>query len=161
MKEIDIRTIVIPYDIRNSKPSERKLNAVRKYYEENKTIDKPIVISKDNILIDNYVRYLVALENNMIKVPYIITQGNKAIDNSTMTLVVGKFPNNDKEYTWRVPFNKTMDIKIGDRVVVNVKWQGRRCKRTVNVINVYQSNDYQLIRHRCVVRVIKNKSESN
>ena len=151
---IDIRSIIIPYDIRNSIPSEDKLNRIREYYKRTGTIDRPIIISKDRVLIDNYIRYIVALENDMIKVPCLITQGSK-VEEKTITLVVGKFPNNDKEYIWRVPFNKPMDIQIGDKVLVNINYRGKRRKKSVTVVNVYKSNDYQMRKHNCVVKVIK------
>lgn len=56
--------IVVPKHMAATPPKESKMNKVRAFYKEHNCVDKPIVVNKDNLLLDGYIRYLVRLENN-------------------------------------------------------------------------------------------------
>lgn len=56
--------IVIPEHMKATPPKEGKMNKIRAFYKEHHCVDKPIVVNKNNLLLDGYIRYLVRLENN-------------------------------------------------------------------------------------------------
>ena len=63
--EVRLSDIIIPSHMKATPPREEKMNKVRAFYKKNHRIDKPIILNKDNLLLDGYVRYLVLLENNV------------------------------------------------------------------------------------------------
>lgn len=60
---IDLKNIKIPKKF--TKPKKEKLDHRFKYYEINKCFEVPIVIDKDNMLVDGYTSYLIAKKYNM------------------------------------------------------------------------------------------------
>lgn len=60
---IDLKNIKIPKKF--TKPKKEKLDHRFKYYEINKRFEVPIVIDKDNMLVDGYTSYLIAKKYNM------------------------------------------------------------------------------------------------
>lgn len=60
---IDLKKIKIPKKF--TKPKKEKLDHRFKYYEINKCFEVPIVIDKDNMLVDGYTSYLIAKKYNM------------------------------------------------------------------------------------------------
>lgn len=60
---IDIKNIKIPKKF--TKPKKEKLDHRFKYYEINKCFEVPIVIDKNNILVDGYTSYLIAKKYDM------------------------------------------------------------------------------------------------
>lgn len=161
-KIIKLDKIIIADTFLNTAPSEKKVNAVRNYYKQHGEFDKPIVLSKNNILLDGYIRYIVAKENGLQEIEYATVMPKEQEQqtnnqNRTITLIKGKFPDNDKEYIWRLPFNKDVNVEIGDTAIVNVKVRGKKSRSAVKVVDVFQSNDYNMIKHRLVVKVIKKE----
>ena len=63
--EVRLSDIIVPGHMKATPPREAKMNKVRAFYNKNHCIDKPIILNKDNLLLDGYVRYLVLLENKV------------------------------------------------------------------------------------------------
>lgn len=155
MNTIMLSDIIVPKSFTQTKPSEQKMDAVRKYVEEHGEIDKPIVID-GRMLTDNYVRYLIAVEFGMEKVPYITAQEyrEQRIVNTPTTYIVGKFKGNDKEYTWKL--TKDIDIQVGDRVLVRSKCKnGKNGNKAVTVVQVFTSDSPRMLRHKPVVKKLR------
>lgn len=55
--------IKIPIAFKQSKPNATKVLNEKKYYEENGTISRPLLITTSGFLIDGYIKYLILLEN--------------------------------------------------------------------------------------------------
>lgn len=64
MKWVALTDIVINEPFASSKPRNGKLDRIRKYYEEYGSIDRPLIVNHNNILLDGYIRYLVLKEND-------------------------------------------------------------------------------------------------
>ena len=60
---IDLKNITIPEKF--TKPRKEKLNSRIQYYNKNKCFEVPIIIDKNNMLIDGYTSYLIAKKYNM------------------------------------------------------------------------------------------------
>lgn len=107
------------------------------------------------MLTDNYVRYLVALENGFEKVPYITTQEyrEQKVD-SPVTYIIGKFKDCDKEYTWKV--TKNINIEVGDRVLVKSRCKDGKVRKNgtkaVTVVQVFTSDNPKMLRHKPVIK---------
>lgn len=146
MKPILLSEIIIPKKFRDSVPTAEKLDRVRKYYEDNNCFDKPIVVDKNNVLVDNYLRYLVALENEITEVP-CVTQEHRQRE---ITYVVGVFDGYPKEYTWKL--TKNIPIVIGDKVAVVSKGaDGKNRICIVTVVKLFTSNNPELLKHKNVI----------
>lgn len=163
-KKIDISKVVVPIEFMQTVPAAHKIDKVKEYYKSNGKLDKPIMLSKNNVLVDGYIRYIVAKENGLSEIEYIVQSPKNKSDNQSdnrrmvITLIVGKFSDNDKEYIWRLPFKKDMNVEIGDMAIVNVKVKGLKKRALVNVVNVFQSDNYKMMKHRLVVKVFKQKN---
>lgn len=68
MKWVALSDIVINEPFASSKPRVSKLNKIRNYYLEYGGIDKPIIVNRNNVLLDGYARYLVLKENGVMYV---------------------------------------------------------------------------------------------
>lgn len=164
-EKIDISKVVVPIEFMQTVPAAHKMDKVKEYYKCNGKLDKPIVLSKNNVLVDGYTRYIVAKENGLSEIEYIVQSPKNKSDNQSdnrrrvITLIVGKFSDNDKEYIWRLPFKKDMNVEIGDMAIVNVRVKGLKKRALVNVVNVFQSDDPKMMKHRLVVKVFKQKNE--
>lgn len=161
-EKIDISKIVVPTEFMQTVPAAHKIDKVEEYYKCNGKLDKPIVLSKNNVLVDGYTRYIVAKENGLSEIEYVTAMPKEQEQqtnnqNRTITLIKGKFPDNDKEYIWRLPFNKNIKAEIGDMAIVNVKINGLKSRKSVKIVDVFQSNDYKMMKHRLVVKVIKKE----
>ena len=160
LKTINVSEIIIPKEFERTIPRKDKLEKIYKYVKAFGNIDKPIVLKENNVLADNYARYIVAKELGMTDVPYITTQ--EYIEENPertlrMTYVVGKFNGNAKEYTWKL--NKELDINIGDKVLVKTKRYNGKGTTTeiVTVVNTFTSNNPSLLRHKSVIGKITDK----
>lgn len=156
MNTIKLSEIIVPKSFESSKPNEEKMNSVREYVKEHGKLDKPIVLD-GNMLTDNYMRYLVAIEYGFNKVPYITIQEYRASEidpDRPMTYIAGKFEDNDKEYFWKV--TKNISIEVGDKVLV--KSRGKNCNNgtaVVTVVKVFTSDSDHMLRHKPVIKKIK------
>ena len=88
--------IKITKTFKTTHPSPYKLLKCMAYYARHGKLDRDIVLTKDNVLVDGYVGYLTLkiLEINKWKC---------ARDNSYQWYVQGKHPNSEKVYTWKLP----------------------------------------------------------
>lgn len=66
-KYIKTAKIIIPECFANTVPSAEKVKAKMEYYEKHGRFEKPISISRDNILVDGYISYLIAKEKGIKK----------------------------------------------------------------------------------------------
>jgi len=148
MTTININEIIVPKSF--SKPSEKKMDAVRRHMEKHGVLDQPVVLQGD-LLVDGYVRYLVAKEYKMERIPFVQSSDLNNIEKPTM-FIVGKFKYCDKEYTWRVP--SKIKIKVGDRALVDSKY-GKNGHAVVTVLKVFESEDKDMMRHKPIIKKLK------
>lgn len=155
MKEIKLSEIVIPGLFRNSIPRKEKIERVRKYIYHYGKVDKPITLN-GRFLVDGYIRYLVAMELEMDTIPFIRTLDSKKVQynaKETVSFITGKFSNSQKEYIWKN--DKNIKINIGDKVLVKSNdYTTGNYNGIVTVVNMFQSNDPSMLRHKSVIRKI-------
>ena len=156
MNIIKLSDIHIPKSFEKTQPNIKKLEKVRAYVNEHGELDKPVVLD-GNMLTDNYIRYLVALEHDFDYVPCISTQEyrEQRVENNTpIVYIVGKFKNCDKEYTWKV--TNGMSIEEGDRVLVKSRCKnGKNGSKAVTVVRVFTSDSPRMLRHKPVIKKLK------
>lgn len=156
MKKIKTDSIIIPKSFQKTPPGQKKMDAVRSYVHENGKLDRPVVLAGKE-LVDNYIRYLVAVEFGFEEIPYIPASKYRKTETDLIpTYIVGKFEDNDREYTWRV--KKRMQIEVGDVVQVKSKCKDGSNTATVTVTKVFSSNDTKLLRHKPVIKKLKGAS---
>lgn len=155
MKVININEIVIPDSLLNSTPRQKKIDYAMQYFEKHNELDKPVVI-QDGILVDNYIRYLVAKKVGLIEVPYLTKKEYQDTFGSAKpvtTYITGKFEHCRKEYTWKV--TRDIHFEIGDKALVK---SGKKVT-IVTVAKVFTSDNPALLRHKIVLKKIEQKKE--
>lgn len=65
IRRIKIEDIIIQKRFKTKRPGKEKIEECEKYYKEHGEVDKLVLVNRDNVLLDNYIRYLVLLENNI------------------------------------------------------------------------------------------------
>lgn len=122
-------------------PNEHKMCRCRKYFSKHGSVDQNIVINKDGVLIDGYVRYLVLKENNVKEVEAIIRENeydthlqHSDYRNTPTKYVFARHMPRFKEYCWRVT-DKTINLenlKEGSRIIVWTK-EGRKIVKVTRI----------------------------
>lgn len=125
-----IDEILIPSNMLMSNPSSDKIASVMSYMINNREFDKPIKVSKDGILVDGLIRYIVYVnlkkegEADDITPLIKVVKGNiNSYKYKETKYVFGHHEGNNKEYVWRLPDrNKNVDILVGQKVIVNTSY---------------------------------------
>lgn len=123
LKDFSIKDIKITEDFQRTQPGIRKMERAEKRFMQTGALPTNIIINAENVLIDGYITYLLALEH-----------GIKHIDVyrgycETVIAVHGK---REKNFVWRVPLYLSGQIKPGDKVLVTTA-RGIRRVRVVDV----------------------------
>ena len=153
MRTIKVSKIVIPEKFIDSSPNKKKVMAIRQYIKQHRKLDKPIVLN-GNTLVDGYIRYLVAVENEMDEIPFIKALNYKREHPNgkiPILYITGKFEHGRKEYLWKN--DKGIPINVGDKVLVNSKNKITGKKRGVVIVtNIFESDKPSMLRHKSVVK---------
>lgn len=143
LKDFSIKDIKVTEDFQRTQPGISKMERVEKRFMQTGALPTNIIINAENVLIDGYITYLLALEH-----------GIKHIDVyrgycETVVAVHGK---REKNFVWRVPLYLSGQIKPGDKVLVTTA----RGIRRVRVVDVdMQQYPEQGRRLRRVLRIDK------
>lgn len=125
-------------DISNmAMPNPQKLSYYRKYMEEGESVTEclkhlcPIVIDRDNKLVDGYITYLIMKEHGIEKATCLIVEK----DNSMKKYVSGiHLPENNrstkKEYRWKCSIDEP--VVPGDILIANTRY-GEKLIRVTHV----------------------------
>ena len=152
--KMKLSKIIIPTIFKATNPSQIKIDNVSKHFKRFGMLDKPVVVDKSGVLIDGYIRYLVAKEAGLDEVDVIVDglEKNKYI--------VAKFEHGTKKYHWSNPLN--LPIKIGDKVLVrNFDIKQKFSIETneysmVTVVDLYESN--KRLGHKPVVKILSGNT---
>lgn len=162
-KSVSLGAVLIPDCFAATVPHREKIEAAIYYYKKNGVFDKPLVLNRNFILVDNYARYLAACELGLSEVLYIFSNEIKAWEqerknqqaNMEMSYISAVFPHSKKEYVWKNPNN--LFVSEGDLVRVlskNVSGTKERLV-TVRVVRAFVSNDPALQRHNKILFVLR------
>lgn len=94
--KIKLSDIKITKAFEKTHPNPNKLLQCMTYYAKYGKLDRDIVLTKDNILVDGYVGYLTLMRLGIKKWKCIK-------DDAYQWYVQGKHNNNEKTYTWKLP----------------------------------------------------------
>lgn len=100
-----------------SRPTKKKMEQARRFYEKYGVYKKEIVIDEHGVLMDGYTTYILMCEQgkDMVPVRRIRRQGIKAV-----------FNEGGKQYQWEIPLKLIDKIAPGDRVVVETFYGPQR-----------------------------------
>ena len=125
IKEFPLKDIIISDDYKNTEPADWKLQRKIDYYERTWELPEDIVINDENVLIDGYTTYLVAIKYGLTQIP---------VKRGYVEIIEARHRAGQKRYFWRVPGRLQGQIQQGDRCSVRtasgIKW--------VRVANVLQ-----------------------
>ena len=153
IKFMKISEIKITDAFKSSCPNEIKVNKCRDYWEKHHKQSKMIVLSKNNVLVDGYIQYLILKEKG-VKIAEV---EQPECQKEWTTYIYGIHQEGiGKEYVWKVPKSWTgwkNDILPGDKILVETKYGVREIivtkiewleKRPVNrrIRNVYKKGIY-------------------
>lgn len=141
IEKFPIKEIIISEDFKNTPPTEGKMQFKREYLKKTGVLKKNIVINDENVLIDGYTTYLLALENGMDHVSII---------KGYVEIVEAVHKKGGKAYSWKVPTHLIGSMSPGDKCIVHTS-TGVKCVRVVNVVR--QQYPIQIPRLRNVLRV--------
>ena len=147
-----ISDIIIPDEFTKTTPKNSKVERIREYFNVYNTIDEPVTISSSNILMDGYIRYLIAKEHNMQLIPCVISDKNFK-SKIPVKYIVGKF-DNGSEYIWKI--RNKLDVNVGDKVLV----ANKNGSAVVSVVKVFCSNDKNGLRHKSVLQIVQRANEN-
>lgn len=156
MNTIHINEIIIPEKFVNHPPNNRKIQLAMEYYNKHNELDKPIIIDniQNKVLINNYVRYLVAKEKGLEEIPYMTVEEYKE-PHLEVSYICGVFSNNSKEYIWKNLWD--FDFNIGDKALV----KSQKRKAVVTVTKVFKSNDPSYLKHKKVFKKLERKERTD
>lgn len=69
--KINIKKIKITQEFKSCPPKGEKMWIKRAYFMINNKFEQPVVVDKDNVLVDGYTTYLIAKEKDMKYVPVV------------------------------------------------------------------------------------------
>jgi len=133
MKTIKLSDIIVPKYIKESEPSEYKMDCRRKWWNKNRTQQKWLVLDRDNVLLDGYIQYLILKENNVEEAKFIRRKSFGKDENRadyrtiSTTYIYGVHINSNcnKEFCWRVPASWSgweKNLQIGDTILCRTKF---------------------------------------
>lgn len=140
-RTMNLSDIIIKKAFMENTPNDAKMDKCRRYWDEYHKIDRNIVISPKNELVDGYIGYLVLKDNGVKETEVKIlsnkhkhlqekrTKGRKTAPyrNETTTYVYGIHPNSscNKQFIWRVPKNWKWfaeNVQVGDSILCRTKF---------------------------------------
>lgn len=141
LKDFQIKDIVISEDFKNTTPAERKLQRKEDYFINTGKLPEDIVINDDNVLIDGYTTYLVAVKHGIL---------SANVKRGYVELIEAAHSAGSRLYVWRVPASMHGSIKKGDRCIVRT---GNGVNRVAVVNILRQQYPVQNPRLRNVIRL--------
>ena len=124
IEKFPVKEIIISEDFKNTTPTERKMQYKREHLKNTGVLKKNIIINDENILIDGYTTYLLAMENGM---DYVL------IIRGYVEIVEAVHKKGGKAYSWKVPASLIGSISPGDKCIVRTS-SGAQYVHVVNVL---------------------------
>ena len=134
-----LKDIKVSESFKKYKPSKKKVEAAKKYFIENGKLDKPVVLSYKDEIIDGYARFVALAE-----------LGVKEVDENSLSYekteyVFGHHPEDQtrKTYVWRLVRNGH-DVLVNDMVPVKC-WdkETKRVHNTYVIVDKIEKLDYK------------------
>ena len=137
LKDFDIKDIRISDDFRNTTPGENKMERMRQKYERSSLLPTNIIINADNVLIDGYITYLLALE-----------QGIEQLDvyRGYIEVIEAVHREGSKSFRWRVPLYLYGSVQPGDYAIVRTSKGVKRVYVKKVIQQQYPEQTYKLKR---------------
>ena len=111
--KININDIIIPEYF--SPPNDEKYEEKEHTYKKSGYL-RPIVVDKNNVLVDGYISYLILRRSGADEVDCILPED----EGEMVTYIKATHLNSQKEYMWMVPRKRiksfAKNVNVGDRV---------------------------------------------
>ena len=120
LKDFQIKDIIISEDFKNTQPGSRKMERAEQNYLQTGELPANIVINDENVLVDGYVTYFLAVKYGVQQID--VYRGYIEVVEAVHR------PGSKVKYTWRVPFGLIGQIEAGDHVIVATSRGAKRVK---------------------------------
>ena len=120
LKDFRIKDIIISEDFKNTQPGSRKMERAEQNYLQIGELPANIVINDQNVLVDGYITYLLAVKHGVHQMD--VYRGYIEVVEAVHR------PGSKSKYTWRVPFGLVGQIEEGDHVIVATSRGAKRVK---------------------------------
>lgn len=120
LRNFAIRDIIVTDDFRDTTPGSRKMERAERRYQQTGGLPVNIVINDENVLIDGYITYLLAVQHGIEQMD---------VYRGYMELVEAlHYTGSEKAYMWRVPLWLYGMIETGDYIIVQTARGVKRVK---------------------------------
>ncbi|MGN0263925.1 MAG: DUF5839 family protein [Oliverpabstia sp.] len=143
IRNFPLKDIIISEDFKNTAPAEWKLQRKIEHYNETLELPEDIVINDENVLIDGYTTYLVAVRYGITHVP---------VKRGYVELIEARHRAGQRAYFWRVPTRLIGKARQGDKCIVRTI-NGDKWVRVANVFRIqYPVQEVQLKNVKAVIQ---------
>lgn len=122
LKDFPIQDIIISEDFKNTTPGSRKMDRAEQRFQQIGKLPANIVINDENVLIDGYITYLLAVKYGI--------QRTDLYRGYTEVVEVVHYAGSNRMYMWRVPLRLVGEITEGDYIIVPTSRGAKRVKVT-------------------------------
>lgn len=122
LKDFHIKDIIISEDFKNTTPGSRKMGRAEQRYLQTGTLPANIVINDEDVLIDGYITYLLAVQYGIDRVD--VYRGCVEVVEAV------HYSGSNRVYMWRVPLRLSGEITAGDYIIVPTSRGTKRVKVT-------------------------------
>lgn len=144
LKDFQIKDIVISEDFRNTAPGSRKMEHAEQRYFETGSLPVNIVINDDNVLIDGYITYLLAVKHGIVQMD--VYRGYIEV------IEAAHYPLSAKVYSWIVPPYLIGKVQEGDRCIVRTAKGVKRVTVKSVMHCQYKKQDHRL---KSVIKLVQ------
>lgn len=136
---MNLKKIKVSKEFRKHKPSKKKVEAAKKYYEKNKKLDKPVVLNHNNEIVDGYARFVAIRELGVSEVD----ESNFSYEEAEYVFAHHPEDPAKKSYVWRLIRNGH-DVLVNDMIPVRC-WnkETKRVHNTYVIVDKIEKLDYK------------------
>ena len=136
LKDFQIKDIIITEDFKNTTPGSRKMERAEQRYIRTGELQTVIVVNDENVLIDGYITYLLAVKYGIKQID--VYRGYAELVEAV------HYAGSTRVYKWRVPLRLTGMLETGDYIIVPTVRGAKRVRVTKIIRQQYPEQTYRL-----------------
>lgn len=136
LKDFSIKDIIISEDYKNTTPGSRKMERAEQRYLQTGLLPTNIIINDDNVLIDGYITYLLAVRHGIDHVD--------AHRGYIEVIEAVHYACSTRPYIWRVPLWMAGTIAVNDYVIVPTSRGVKRVRVTSVMRQQYTDQTHRI-----------------
>ena len=110
LKDFQIKDSIITEDFKNTTPGSRKMERAEYRYQQTGGLPVNIVVNDDNVLIDGYITYLLAVQHGI--------EQTDVYRGCAEFVEAVHYAGSTRAYMWRVPLWLNGLLEVGDYIIV-------------------------------------------